>query len=85
MRFYNFTIYDKDSELPGGDYWKFLDATLEELQESGIYFFDFMRAWNNLKNEELKMKMRDKLASIIIDKGISYDGLSTCLEIFTSD
>lgn len=85
MRFYNFTIYDKDSELPGGDYWKFLDATLEELQECGIYFFDFMRVWNNLKNEELKMKMRDKLASIIIDKGISYDGLSTCLEIFTSD
>lgn len=85
MRFYNFTIYDKDSELPGGDYWKFLDATLEELQECGIYFFDFMRVWNNLKNEELKMKMRDKLASIIIDRGISYDGLSTCLEIFTSD
>ena len=85
MRFYNFTIYDKDSELPGGDYWKFLDATLEELQECGIYFFDFMRVWNNLKNEELKMKMRDKLASIIIDKGISYDGLSTCLEIFTND
>lgn len=85
MRFYNFTIYDKDSELPGGDYWKFLDATLEELQECGIYFFDFMRVWNNLKNEELKMKMRDKLASIIIDKGISYDGLTTCLEIFTSD
>ena len=85
MRFYNFTIYDKDSELPGGDYWKFLDATLEELQECGIYFFDFMRVWNNLKNEELKMRMRDKLASIIIDKGISYDGLSTCLEIFTSD
>ena len=85
MRFYNFTIYDKDSELPGGDYWKFLDATLEELQECGIYFFDFMRVWNNLKNEELKKKMRDKLASIIIDKGISYDGLSTCLEIFTSD
>jgi hypothetical protein len=85
MRFYNFTIYDKDSELPGGDYWKFLDATLEELQECGIYFFDFMRVWNNLKNEELKMKMRDKLASIIIDRGISYDGLSTCLEIFTND
>ena len=60
MMFYNFTIYDEESEIPGKDYWKFLDATAKELEECGIYFYDFTRVWNSLKNEELKLVLKDE-------------------------
>ena len=72
----NFQIYDNKEEELGGDYWKFLDATLEELQECGIYFFDFMRVWNGLKNEELKIKIKEKLISLVKQKGLFYNGMS---------
>ena len=85
MRFYNFSIYDEESEMPGGDYWKFLDATAIDLEECGIYFYDFMRVWNNLKNEELKMKMKDKLVSLVMQNGIFYNGIPSCFSIFSID
>lgn len=85
MRFYNFTIYDEESEMPGGDYWKFLDASPQDLEECGIYFYDFMRVWNGIKNEELKIKMKDKLLSLIMQKGVFYNGVLSCLSIFTLD
>lgn len=85
MMFYNFTIYDEESEIPGKDYWKFLDATAKELEECGIYFYDFTRVWNSLKNEELKMKMKDKLISLIMQEGITYNGVENCLSMFSSD
>lgn len=85
MRFYNFSIYDEESEMPGGDYWKFLNSTAKELEESGIYFYDFTRVWNCLKNEELKLKMKDKLISLVIQEGIFYSGINTCLSIFSVD
>ena len=34
MRFYNFSTYDAESEMPGGDYWKLLDANSLELEET---------------------------------------------------
>ena len=85
MMFYNFTIYDEESEIPGKDYWKFLDATAKDLEECGIYFYDFTRVWNSLKNEELKMKMKDKLISLIMQEGITYNGVENCLSMFSSD
>lgn len=85
MMFYNFTIYDEKSEIPGKDYWKFLDASAKELEECGIYFYDFTRVWNSLKNEELKMKMKDKLISLIMQEGITYNGVENCLSMFSSD
>lgn len=85
MVFYNFTIYDEESEIPGKDYWKFLDASAKELEECGIYFYDFTRVWNSLKNEELKMKMKDKLISLIMQEGITYNGVENCLSMFSSD
>lgn len=85
MRFYNFSTYDAESEMPGGDYWKLLDANVLELEESGIYFFDFMRVWKSLKNEELKLKIKEKLISIVKQKGIFYNGIETCLSIFNMD
>ena len=85
MRFYNFSIYDEESEMPGGDYWKFLVAPVDDLEQCGIYFYDFMRVWNGLKNEELKMKMKDKLVSIIMQKGFFYNGMMSCLSIFSID
>ena len=85
MRFYNFSTYDAESEMPGGDYWKLLDANSLELEESGIYFFDFMRVWNGLKNEELKLKIKDKLMSLAKQKGIFFNGIENCLSIFNMD
>lgn len=85
MRFYNFSTYDAESEMPGGDYWKFLDANSLELEESGIYFFDFMRVWNGLKNEELKLKIKEKLMSLAKQKGIFFNGIENCLSIFNMD
>ena len=85
MMFYNFTIYDEESEIPGKDYWKFLDATAKELEECGIYFYDFTRVWNSLKNEELKMKMKDKLISLIKAKNDDLDNINNLNEIFFGD
>lgn len=85
MRFYNFSTYDAESELPGGDYWKLLDANSLELEECGIYFFDFMRVWNGLKNEELKLKIKEKLISLAKQKGLFYNGIENCLSIFSMD
>lgn len=85
MRFYNFSTYDAESEMPGGDYWKLLDANSIELEESGIYFFDFMRVWNGLKNEELKLKIKEKLMSLAKQKGIFFNGIENCLSIFNMD
>lgn len=85
MRFYNFSTYDAESEMPGGDYWKLLDANSLELEESGIYFFDFMRVWNGLKNEELKLKIKEKLMSLAKQKGIFFNGIENCLSIFNMD
>ena len=85
MRFYNFTIYDEESEMPGNDYWKFLSASAKDLEECGIYFYDFIRVWNCIKNEELKMKMKDKLVTLAMQEGIFYNGIETCLSIFSFD
>ena len=85
MRFYNFSTYDAESEMPGGDYWKLLDANSLELEESGIYFFDFMRVWNGLKNEELKLKIKEKLMSLAKQKSIFFNGIENCLSIFNMD
>ena len=85
MLFYNFSQYDKNSELPGGDYWKFVDATLEEIDESGIFFYDFMRVWDCLTNEELKTKIKDKLLSLVMKHDIFYNGIFSCRTIFSVD
>ena len=82
MLFYNFSKYDKESEMPGGDYWKFVDATLEEIDESGIFFYNFMRVWNGLTNEELKTKIKDKLLALVMKYGVFYNGMFNCLSIF---
>lgn len=85
MLFYNFSKYDKESEMPGGDYWKFVDATLEEIDESGIFFYDFMRVWNGLTNEELKTKIKDKLLALVMKYDVFYNGMFSCLSIFSID
>ena len=83
MRFYNFSIYDKESEMPGGDYWTFLDATTQEIEQSGVYFYDFLRVWNGLTNEELKKKMKNKLVSLILENDIFYNGIFSCISMFS--
>ena len=85
MLFYNFSKYDKESEMPGGDYWKFVDATLEEIDESGIFFYDFMRVWNGLTNEESKIKIKDKLLALVMKYDVFYNGMFSCLSIFSVD
>lgn len=85
MLFYNFSQYDKNSEIPGGDYWKFIEATLEEIDESGVFFYDFMRVWNCLTNEELKLKIKDKLLALVRKHDIYYNGIYNCISIFSVD
>ena len=85
MLFYNFSKYVKEAEMPGGDYWKFVDSTLEEIDESGIFFYDFMRVWNGLTNEELKVKIKDKLLALVMKYDVFYNGIFSCLSIFSVD
>ena len=68
MLFYNFSIYDKESEMPGGGYWTFLDSTTQDIEQSGVYFYDFLRVWNGLTNEELKNIFRNIYGFIIHKK-----------------
>lgn len=83
MQYYNFDKYNKVAEEPGGDYWKFLDATDDELSNADIYFFHFFDVVNCMSNEELKNKVREKLFSLIMTYGVIYRGIEWCLKLFT--
>ena len=83
MNSFNFDRYDKNSELIDGDYWTFLDATIEDIVKDNIYLGRINKVIFSISNEELKVKMKKKIISLIIEKGISFCGLGNSLDIFS--
>ncbi|MBQ4583695.1 MAG: hypothetical protein IJA94_02275 [Bacilli bacterium] len=85
MHIYNFTFHNKESEEPEGDYWKFLDATAETLNNNNIYLFDINKIIQEITNEDLKIKMKKKLIDLVMENGIYFNGIEQSLDIFSSD
>ena len=85
MNWLNFKIYDKKEEDLGGDYWKFLDATIDDIKQDNIFLDDIGNIINNISNEELKIKMKQKIFNLIMENGVFYNGSYLCLNIFSSD
>lgn len=85
MNWLNFKIYDKKEEDFGGDYWKFLDATIDDIKQDNIFLDDIGNIINNISNEELKIKMKQKIFNLIMENGVFYNGSYLCLNIFSSD
>ena len=85
MYWINFSHYKKEAEMPGGDYWKFLDATEEVLETEGIYLDGIPNVMKQITNEELKMKMKNKLYSLAMKNGATYNGMLNCLSLFSDE
>lgn len=83
MNSFNFDNYNKNAEMIDGDYWTFLDATIEDIVKDNIYLGRINKVIFSISNEELKVKMKKKIISLIIEKGISFCGLGNSLDIFS--
>lgn len=86
---YNFYKYFDDEEKDGGDYWNYLDITLddEEKLSLNLHHFDiYNNIIKNIKNSDLKGKMTDKLKELILNSlELHYDDVRIIFELFSSD
>ncbi|MBE6153694.1 MAG: hypothetical protein E7166_05675 [Firmicutes bacterium] len=82
---YSFTEYNENEEKLDGDYWKFLDATTETILENCIYLSDISKIINKITNENLKVKMKQKIIDLIIENGVFFNGINNSLDMFSSD
>ena len=55
------------NENDKGDYWKFLDTTIEELNSKDIYIGSIIKIIKKIQNKDLKEKMKQKLLNLILD------------------
>ena len=78
MKMSDFWIYDEKNESPDDIYWKFVNASDDELND--LYFPDISDVIRKVKNVDLKEKMKNKLFYLIKKKGILYE--SFCLDLF---
>jgi len=85
MHMYSFTEYNENEEKLDGDYWKFLDATTETILENCIYLSDISKIINKITNENLKVKMKQKIIDLIIENGVFFNGINNSLDMFSSD
>lgn len=85
MNWLNFNKYNKDEELKDGDYWKFLNATPEVISNDDIYLDKINIIIKEISNEDLKIKMKNKIFDLIVEKGIFFKGLEQSINIFNSD
>ena len=85
MDYNNFNIYNENAEQPEGDYWKFLNADTETIKKSNITFDKFLEIINNINNNELKEKMKNKIFELIIENGIFYNNAFLCFNIFDTN
>lgn len=85
MDMFNFINYNKAEEIVGGDYWKFLDATSENLLDDNIYLGDISKIMKEITNEDLKLKMKKKIFDLIMEKGLYFNDVERSLDIFNSD
>ena len=84
MYMYNFSEYNEEAEKIGGDYWKFLDATSETIQNELAGLYKIHEVFEEITNTELKEKMKKKIYDLILENGIFFEGLSNSLDIFNS-
>ena len=86
---FSFFKYYEEEEKKDGDYWKYLDITLEEEIELNLdlrHFKIYEKIIKQIKNEELKKKMTDKLKELIkTSPKLSYEDVRLIFELFTPD
>lgn len=81
---YNFIYYNKDAEKDGGDYWKFVESSVIDLEKADIYLDDLSKIMREIRNEELFQKMKQKLFNLIMENGVDTRLASGSLDIFSS-
>lgn len=69
--------------MPGGDYWKFLDATAETIKTEDIFLFYIDKILESISDKELKIKMKKKLFNLAMENGIYFANMNK--NIFNSD
>ena len=86
---FSFFKYYEEEEKKDGDYWKYLDITLEEEIELNLdlrHFEIYEKIIKQIKNEELKKKMTNKLKELIkTSPKLSYEDVRMIFELFTPD
>lgn len=87
MNYLNFINYYEKEEKDNGDYWKFLNSSINEINEAGIYLEEVCNTIINIKNKELKEKMKKKLIELIKKNGIENMSYHIILKsnLFTED
>ena len=62
----NFAFYDEKQEQEGGDYWNFANAGLSEIDNlDEMLLEDLINIIDNLKDENLKLKAKERLIEIL--------------------
>ena len=62
----NFAFYDEKQEKEGGDYWNFANAELSEIDNlDEILLENLINIIDNLKDENLKLKAKERLIEIL--------------------
>ena len=77
--------FNKKEEEIGGDYWKFVSASIDDIDAANIPLDEMDKVIPQISNDELREKMKDKLFSIIKEKGVFYNGIDFCLNLFSSE
>lgn len=85
MYMWNFNKYNEEAEKTGGDYWSFLDATTDTILNDNIFLYKIHEVIKEIKNEDLKLKMKKKIFDLIVEKGIFFNGLENSLDLFSCD
>ena len=85
MRKLDFWYYNKEAEEPGGDYWKFFDATIDDLKRDDISLNGIQEVMNEIANAELKQKMIRKIHDLIMENGIFEITTIYALSLFTKE
>ena len=68
--FYN---YDKREEEPNGEYYKFVSASDEELDNTNLSIYSFCEIANQVQNLELKTKMKARIINYLKGKDLTKE------------
>ena len=86
---FSFNHYYEEEERKDGDYWQYIDLTLEKEKELSLNLYHleiYEKVIKQIKNEELKKKMTDKLKELIKNSSeLNYSDVRMIFELFTPD
>ena len=85
MHSYSFFGYSEEAEKKDGDYWKFLDSTIESLEKDNIFLDDINQILKKIKNEDLKSKMKQKLFNLIMENSLWRLCIHSSLDLFSEE